>query len=240
MDVFHFLPLKIFQKLHDIYSPLTNNANHTKKGKSVKASSPQQEPSIRSTRPLQLLHSDICRPMRTTGIDKSLYMITLVDDYSWMTLVRGLAQKSNTGKELLAMIAIMEKKGEAKVEMIQTDNGGEYRSTELLEELKKKGITIKETVPYHSQINPVAERTNRTIITMGRTALLQNSNSNTIPRYLWTEAIQHSAYTKNRTPHRTLGGKSPIEVFNNKASATILEECKAFRVFGKPVYAHQP
>jgi hypothetical protein len=178
--------------------------------------------------------------MRTTGIDKSLYMITLVDDYSRMTLVRGLVQKSNTGKELLAMIAIMERKGEAKVEMIQTDNGEEYRPTELLEELKKKGITIKQTVPYHSQTNPVAERTNGMIITMARIALLQNSNNNAIPRYLWTEAIQHSAYTKNRTPHRTLGGKSPIEIFNNKVSATILEERKAFRAFGEPVYVHQP
>jgi hypothetical protein len=88
--------------------------------------------------------------MHTTSIDKSLYMITLVDDYSRMTLVRGLIQKSNTGTELLAMIAIMERKGEAKVEMIQTNNGGEYWSTELLEELKKKGTTIKQTVPYHS------------------------------------------------------------------------------------------
>jgi transposase InsO family protein len=85
--------------------------------------------------------------MCTSGIDKSLYIITLVDDYSRMTLVRGLAQKSNAEKELLAIIAIMERKGEAKIEMIQTDNGGKYRSTELLEELKKKGITIKQTVP---------------------------------------------------------------------------------------------
>jgi hypothetical protein len=65
-------------------------------------------------------------------------MITLVDDYSRMTLVRGLAQKSNVGKKLLAMIAIMEGKGEPKFEMIQMDNGGEYQSTDLLEELKKK------------------------------------------------------------------------------------------------------
>jgi hypothetical protein len=65
--------------------------------------------------------------MHITSIDKSLYMITLVDDYSRITLVRGLAQKSNAGKELLAIIAIMKRKGEVKVEMIQIDNGGEYR-----------------------------------------------------------------------------------------------------------------
>jgi dihydroxyacetone kinase DhaKLM complex PTS-EIIA-like component DhaM len=100
---------------------------------------------------------DICRPMRITSIDKSLHMITLVDDYSWMTSVRGLAQKSNIGKELLTMIAIIERKREAKVEMIQTDNGGEYWSIALFEELKKKEIIIKQTVPYYSQTNPVAE-----------------------------------------------------------------------------------
>jgi hypothetical protein len=77
------------------------------------------------------------------------------------------------------------------------------------------------------------------IITMAQTALLQNSNNNAIPRYLWMEAIQYSVYTKNHTPDRILGSKSPIEGFNNKASATILEERKAFHTFGELVYVHQ-
>jgi hypothetical protein len=120
-DRYGHLPFSAFKNISEAPQYLQSFNQHCEacqKGKSVKASSPQQEPSIRSTQPLQLLHSDICEPMRTTGIDKSLYMITLVDDYSRMTLVRGLAQKSNAGKELLAMIAIMERKGEAKVEII--------------------------------------------------------------------------------------------------------------------------
>jgi transposase InsO family protein len=157
IGIFHFLPLKIFQKLHNTYNPLTNNAKHAKKENQSKPLHPNKNQVIRSTRPLQLLYSDICGLIRITSIDKSLYMITLADDYSRMTLVRDLAQKFNAKKELLAIIAIMERKGKAKVEMIQTDNEGEYQSSELLEKLKQKGITIKQTVSYYSQTNPVTE-----------------------------------------------------------------------------------
>jgi hypothetical protein len=95
--------------------------------------------------------------MHITGIHKSLYIITLVIDYSWITLVRDLAQQSNRRKELLAMIAIMERNGEVKVEFIQIDNGGQYRSTEVIEHLKKIGMVIKQIVSYHSRMNSVAE-----------------------------------------------------------------------------------
>jgi ribosomal protein L32E len=42
--------------------------------------------------------------------------------------------------------------------------------------------------------------------------------------------------------YRTLipRGKSPIEVFNNQALATILEERKAFSIFSVLVYIYQP
>jgi hypothetical protein len=45
-------------------------------------------------------------------------MITLVDEYSWITLVRGLVQKSNSVKELRAMIVIMDRKREMKIKII--------------------------------------------------------------------------------------------------------------------------
>ena len=33
---------------------------------------------------------------------------------------------------------------------------------------------------------------------------------------LWGDAIQWAAYTKNRVPHRTLNGQSPIEILLNR------------------------
>lgn len=201
-------------------------------GKSVKAASPQQN-TIRTSRPLELVHSDLCGPMKTRTPSQHIYLITLVDDFSRLTLVRTIAAKSDTANELLSMIAALETSAGAKVKSLKTDNGGEYRSDHLMHELKMKGIEIKQTVPYHSQTNPVAERTNRTLVTMGRTALLHSK----LPRSLWGEAVQHCAYTKNRTPHRAHNGRSPLEIF--QADADIVAERSNFRAFGEKVWVHQ-
>jgi IS30 family transposase len=155
-DRYRHLPFPAIKNISEVpqyLQSINQQCEACQKRKSVKASSPQQEPSIRSTRPYQLLHSDIWEAMRIPGIDKLLYMITLVNDYSRLTLVKCLEQQSNAGKELLAITVIMEKKKETKVEIIQMDNGGEYRSTERLEELNKNGITIQQTIIYHSQTN---------------------------------------------------------------------------------------
>jgi len=95
-------------------------------------------------------------------------------------------------------------------------------------------MSLKETVAYHSQTNAIAERTNRTIVTMARTALLHAN----LPKYLWPEAIAHSTYTKNRTPHQTLDGKSPVELFLPQTN--IQQQRSKFRAFGEPVWIHLP
>lgn len=201
-------------------------------GKSTRSPSPAQH-TIRTTEPLELLHSDLCGPMRTATPSKHLYMISLVDDFSRMTLVRSILHKSNAANELLSMISAFETSTGKRTQALKTDNGGEYRSNFLVTELKKRGIMIKETVPHHSQTNPVAERTNRTIFTMARTALIHSK----LPRTLWGEAIQHCAYTKNRTPHKALNGKAPLEIFKPKSD--IVNERSNFRAFGEPVWIHQ-
>ena len=50
---------------------------------------------------------------------------------------------------------------------------------------------------------------------------------------LWGEAIQWASYTKNRIPHQTLNGQSPIEVLLNKTV-----DRSNFRPFGQKIMAH--
>jgi transposase InsO family protein len=59
-----------------------------------------------------------------------------------------------------------------KVCQVQADWGGEFRNDRLAENLRKRGIQLKETVPGHSETNGIIERTNRTIMAMNRTAIL--------------------------------------------------------------------
>ncbi|KAF8578963.1 hypothetical protein K439DRAFT_1360593 [Ramaria rubella] len=44
-----------------------------------------------------------------------------------------------------------------------------------------------------------------------------------LPKFLWTEAVQHATWLKNRTPTRVLNGMTPYEVrYNTKADLTAL------------------
>ena len=49
---------------------------------------------IRSTRKLQLVHSDVCGPMQTRSSGGQNYFVTFIDDYSRCCAVYFLKQKS--------------------------------------------------------------------------------------------------------------------------------------------------
>ena len=72
----------------------------------------------------------------------------------------------------------------------------------------------KETVPRDSETNAIIERANRTILDMSRTAIIAAE----LPKSLWYKASDWAAYTKNRIPHKALGGKGPIEIFLQKVA----------------------
>ena len=56
------------------------------------------------------------------------------------------------------------------------------------------------------------------------------------PKNLWPLALEYSTYIKNRIPHRTLDGKSPLETADPTIS--IAMQRKQFRPFSERVYIH--
>ena len=109
--------------------------------------------------------------------------------------------------------------------------GGEFQNNLIWNYTKENGIKLKETIPYHSETNAIVERFNRTIQKMGRVAL---TAANWCPGY-WGDAAQWAAYTKNRIPHTSLGGRSPIDVFLGNENPTNRGN---LRPFGQKVIAH--
>ena len=99
-------------------------------------------------------------------------------------VTKPLRTKDETAKALITRINALEKAVVHKVSQIQADWGGEFRNKELGKELTQRGITLKETVPRHSETNAVVERANRTIMTMSRTAII----SAELPKSLWNKA----------------------------------------------------
>ncbi|MCO5572507.1 hypothetical protein L7F22_026262 [Adiantum nelumboides] len=120
-----------------------------------------QDGSVRATRKLQLVHSDVCGPMRTPSLGNSLYFVTFIDDFSRFCWVYPLKAKSDVFAIFQHYVSMVENETGCKVQTLRTNRGGEYMSGAFKDFLGKKGIKHQCTMPYTPQQNGVAERKNR-------------------------------------------------------------------------------
>ncbi|MCO5567417.1 hypothetical protein L7F22_021108 [Adiantum nelumboides] len=191
-----------------------------------------QDGSVRATRKLQLVHSDVCGPMRTPSVGNSLYFVTFIDDFSRFCWVYPLKAKSDVFAIFQHYVSMVENETGCKVQTLRIDRGGEYMSGAFKDFLGKKGIKHQCTMPYTPQQNGVAERKNRSLMEMARCMLKAKS----LPHKLWMEAVASAAaHVLNRCPTRALKTITPYESwYDRKPSVSYL------RVFGCLAYAHIP
>ena len=151
---------------------------------------------IRSTRKLQLVHSDVCGSMSTESIDGRKYFVTCIDNYSWCCSVYFLRHKSEVLKKFKEFEAVTTVDSGQRVGTLWTDNGDEYISSEFKEYLESKGICHELTVLYSPQQNEVAERINWALMESARSMIAHAGLSNCY----WAEAVATAAYVKNQIP----------------------------------------
>jgi len=205
------------------------------KEKATKLPSPKQPLQNRATKLLERIHVDLIGPMDTpTPVKQNKYLMMIVDDHSRYMLTHAIPTKGDAGDALIIIINKLEKAVSSvherpiQLSQIQADWGGEFRNSKLITELNQGGITLKETVPKHSETNAIVKRANRTILEMSRTGLIAAG----LPKGLWDKASNSAAYTKNPLPHKALGGKTPIEIILAKDP---VNERKNLRPFGQKV-----
>ena len=162
---------------------------------------------ICSTKKLQLVHSDVCRPMSTESFGGRKYFVTFIDDYSLCCSVYFLRHKSEVLEKFKEFEVSTTNICGQRVGTLRTDNGGEYLSNEFKAYLKSKGICHELTVPYSPQQNGVAERMNRTLMESARSMIAHAGLSN---RY-WAEAVVTAAYMKNQMPSIAIKDQTPHE-----------------------------
>jgi len=205
------------------------------KGKATKPPSLKQLSQNRATKLLERIHVDLIRPIDTpTPGKQDKYLIMIVEDHSRYMLTHAIPTKGDAGDALIVIINKLEKAVSSAHErpihlnQIQADWGGEFRNSKLITELNQRGITLKETVPRNSETNTIVDRANLTILEMSRTGLIVAG----LPKGLWDKASDSAAYTKNRLPHKALGGKTYIEIILAKDP---VNERKNLRPFGQRV-----
>ena len=183
-----------------------------------------------TTRPLELLHMDLCGPMPVTSLGGHLYIATFLDDYSKLSVVRVISSKSDTVDIVPKVIAAMENSSGYKVGTVRTDNGGEYINSFLSDYFSKRGVVHQTTIPYTPEQNGVAERLNRTLMERVRAML----NDAQLPYSLWAEAVLTANYLRNRSPVANKD-KTPWELFAGRKP-----NVSRLRTFGARAYVHVP
>ena len=185
----------------------------------------------RATKPLEIVHSDVCGPMRTTSIGGSRYFVTFIDDFTRRVWLYPLKTKGECLEKFKEFKALAETQSEHKIKAFRSDNGGEFISKAFRRFLKKHGIERQPSTPYTPEQNGVAERANRTIVEMARSMI----HAQRLMLSFWAEAVSNAVYIRNRCPTRALVTITPQEAWSGR------KPCIAhMRVFGCIAYAKVP
>jgi transposase InsO family protein len=189
------------------------------------------EASTPASKPGERIYMDFWGPYRHGSITGDQYILTLTDDYTRRGWI--FTMKSRSFEELIEKlepwIAEIERELDCKIKRFRADNAKEFKK--LAEWLKKKGIIMEFSTPYTPEQVGVAERMNRTLLTIMR-ALLFDSG---LPRSFWPYAADAAVYIRNRTVKVRRTGKTPYELWTGKKL-----NLSNMRIWGRKCWIYLP
>ncbi|GJR12727.1 retrovirus-related pol polyprotein from transposon TNT 1-94 [Tanacetum coccineum] len=180
-----------------------------------------------SKRRLQLLHMDLCGPMRVESINGKKYVLVIVDDYSRYTWTHFLRSKDETPGVLIDFLTLVQRGLHAQVTTVRTDKGTEFLNKTLHAYFAKEGIRHETSTARTPEQNGIVERRNRTLVEAARTML----SAAKVPLFFWAEAIATACFTQNRSLVIPRHEKTPYHIINAQKSSV-----KFFYIFGSLCY----
>lgn len=181
----------------------------------------------KATRPLQIIHTDVCGPINPNTWDGNRYFVTFLDDYTHFTMVYLIKNKDEVPSKIKQYTERIEAKWNKRISKIRCDNGREFINNQVVTWCENKGIELDTTVTYTPQLNGKAERLNRTLMDKVR-ALLFDSG---LKKQMWGEALYTSVYLLNRSPTDRLK-VTPYEMWEGRKP-----NMKNLQLFGCEAYA---
>ncbi|KAM5569751.1 hypothetical protein ABKV19_016986 [Rosa sericea] len=191
-------------------------------GKQHRDSFPKEK-AWRASKPLELIHSDVCGPMNTATHGGNRYFLTFIDDFSRMTWCYFLRQKSDVFSMFKKFRVMVERQSGFLIKTLRSDRGGEYNSKEFDKFCNDLGLERQLTTAYTPQQNGVAERKNRTIVEMAKSMLHEKG----LPYVFWGEAVSTAVYLLNRCPTKAVKDLTPFECWSRRKPSV-----NHLRVFG--------
>nr|GEZ20574.1 hypothetical protein [Tanacetum cinerariifolium] len=193
----------------------------------AKRKSFQSKTTPSSKRRLQLLHMDLCGPMRVESINGKKYVLVIVDDYSRYTWTYFLRSKDETPEVLIISSGLSKEDFMLKLELFELTKGIKFLNKTLHAYFASKGINNQTFVTRTPEQNGVVERRNRTFVEVARTML----SAAKVPLFFWAEVIAIACFTQNRSLVIPQHEKTPYHIINDRKPSV-----KFFHIFGYLCY----
>jgi hypothetical protein len=148
------------REIPEISKPMNTLCKHCLQGKQTRTKFKSKEYSTK--KPLEIVHTDLCGPTRTKGLNGEQYFMLLIDDYTRMTAVFFLKKKSEAFEHFKIYKEMVETKTDLKIKCLRSNNGGEFTSKEFMDFCSEHGIKRQFSAARTPQQNGVVERKNRT------------------------------------------------------------------------------
>jgi hypothetical protein len=216
---------KAVRDLPKVIKPSDSICKHCQIGKKTRVRFKTKEHS--TTKPLELIHTDLCGPTRTKSTYGEQYFMLIVDDYTRLTWVFFLKEKSEAFEKFKIYKSLVENETDLKIKCLRSDNGGEFTSKEFIQFCENHGIKRQFSSPRTPQQNGVVERKNITVQEAARTML----NEAKLPDKFWRDAIYTIVHILNRAQLRPNHDKTPYELWFGRPTSV-----KHFRTFGSKCY----
>jgi transposase InsO family protein len=129
------------REMTQIMKPTNTLCKHCQQGKQTKTTFKSKEYSM--TRPLEIVHIDLVGPTKTKGLKGEKYFMLLVDDYTRMTAIFFLKNKSESFENFKIYKEMVENKMDSKIKCLRSDNGGELTSKEFMDYCSNHGIKMQ-------------------------------------------------------------------------------------------------
>lgn len=186
-------------------------------------------PMSRSTKQLNLIHSDIRGPISPESTRGNQYWLTLTDDYSQVSWFYSLKAKSQALEKLKWWVGWVEHQTPWKVKRFHSDNNGEYDNWAAKAWFNETRIQWEPTVLYTLDQNGVSEQLNRTIMDQARAVIYRQN----LDKDLWAKITSTIVYLKNWSPTVGLEKKTLYKAWTGQRL-----NLGHIRVLGCAAYSH--
>uniref|UniRef100_M4DMN8 Integrase catalytic domain-containing protein n=1 Tax=Brassica campestris TaxID=3711 RepID=M4DMN8_BRACM len=183
---------------------------------------------FQSSNPLERIHCDVWGPAPVTSVQGFRYYVIFIDNFSRFSWLYPLKLKSDVFATFKSFQSLVENQFGRKIQIFQSDGGGEFVNTQFSSHLTTCGIQHFLSCPHTPEQNGMAERKHRHLIELGLSMMFEAK----LPQNLWVEALFTANFLSNLLPtavhHKTV---SAFEKLNG-----IAPQYSALRVLGCACY----